>query len=107
MASKERDDFDRLLHSWTEFPAPSGRLGIPVWQSIEVRCARLPWSEQVIDLLRELDNRFARPRAMAAVVAVALLLGVGLAELRTHNEAARVDAEMSARYLAMLDPVSR
>jgi hypothetical protein len=61
----------------------------------------------VIDLLRELDTRFAHPRAMAAVVAVALLLGVGVAQLRTHNEAARVDAEMAARYLAMLEPVSR
>ena len=107
MASKDPDNFDRLLHSWTELPAPIGKLDIPVWQRIEVSGARLAWSERVNDLFRELDARFARPQAMVALVALALLLGVGLAELRSYKDAARVDAEMSARYLALLEPVSR
>jgi hypothetical protein len=104
MDKKAHKDLDPLLQSWTELPAPSGRLDAPVWLLIAARGARLSWTERAVDLLRELDARFARPQAMATLVAVALLLGVGLAELRARNDIVRIDAEMSARYLALLEP---
>ncbi len=107
MDNKAPDHFDQLLHSWTETPAPSGCLTAPVWQRIEARGMRLPWSERTVDFLRELDLRFARPQAMAALAAVALLLGFGVAAFETRRAVARVDAEMSARYLALLTPTSR
>lgn len=44
---------------------------------------------------------------MAALVVMALLLGLGLAELRNRYDVAQVDAEMSARYLALLEPAGR
>ena len=107
MVNKEPDDLGALLRRWTELPAPAGRLDGPVWQRIEARNARFSWSERLIGFLGELDLQFARPQAMAALVAVALLLGLGLAELRARNDVARVDAEMSARYLALLEPAGR
>jgi hypothetical protein len=105
--NKEPDNLGDMLHSWTEVPAPAGKLDVPVWQRIEARGARLSWSERMMGFLGELDLRFARPQALAALVAVALLLGLGLAELRTRYDIARVDAEMSARYLALLEPTGR
>jgi hypothetical protein len=107
MVNKEPDNLGDLLHRWTELPAPARKLDVPVWQRIEARGARFSWSERMIGFLGELDLRFARPQAMAALIAVALLLGLGLAELRTRYDVARVDAEMSARYLALLEPAGR
>lgn len=101
------DRLDGLLRSWTGTPAPNGGLDAPVWRRIEARSARLTWVERLTDVLHELDARLARPQALAALVALALVLGLGLAEWRTQKAAARVDVEMSARYLALLDPVVR
>jgi len=95
------------MRSWTGLPAANGQLEGPVWQRIEAREKRFSWLERARRFLSELDLRFARPQAMVALVAVALLVGLGLAELRSRSDSARVDAEMSARYLAMLEPVSR
>jgi len=107
MVDHDPDHLGHLLHSWTETPVPTGGLDAPVWQRIETRNARLTWSERGTELLRLLDAWFARPQALAALVAVALLFGFGLAELRVRYAVARVDAEMSARYLALLEPVTR
>jgi hypothetical protein len=102
--NKNSDNLGDLLHSWKDLPAPTGKLERPVWQRIEASGARVSWSARMADLLSELELRFARPQAMAALVAVALLVGLGLAELRSRSDLARVDAEMSARYLALLEP---
>jgi len=107
MGKKDPDNLDALLHGWSELPEPTQRLGAPVWQRIEAHGARLSWAESAVDWLREIDAHIARPQVMAALVVVALLLGAGLAEMRTRSAVARVDAEMSARYLALLEPVSR
>ena len=107
MLNKDPDNLDHLLRSWTEAPAPTGRLNGPVWRRIEERTARLSVIEWFGFFLRALDGRLARPRAMAALVAMALLLGVGLAEMRTRSDAARIDAEMSARYMALLELAGR
>ena len=88
-------------------PAPSGRLAGPVWQRIESSPGRASWFGSVTMFLRELDVRFARPHTIAAVVAIGLLVGMGFAELRTRYIAKRIDAEMSARYLALLDVNNR
>jgi hypothetical protein len=97
------DNFDHLLHSWNEVPAPSGRLASPVWQRIEAVGRHAGWFGGIIMALRELDARFARPQAIAAVVALSLLVGFGVAELRARYDARQTDTEMSARYLSMLD----
>jgi hypothetical protein len=55
----------------------------------------------------DLDARFARPRAIATLVAASLLIGIGIAELRTRYDAHQIDSEMSARYLSMLDTSNR
>ena len=107
MVKKDPDNLDALLHSWSELPAPTQRLAAPVWQRIEACGASLSWAAGAVDWLREIDARIARPQVMAALVVVALLLGAGLAEMRTRSAVARVDAEMSARYLAMLDLAGR
>ncbi|MBK9989416.1 MAG: hypothetical protein IPP19_01455 [Verrucomicrobia bacterium] len=97
------DDLDRLLQEWTALPAPSGQLASPVWQRIESGDRRASWFGNLTMLLRELEMRFARPHAIVAVVAVGLLVGVFFAEVRTRYNATQIDAEMSARYLSLLD----
>ena len=101
------DRLDGLLRSWTGTPVPTGGLDAPVWRRIEARSARLTWMERLTDVAHALDVRLARPQALAALVALALVLGLGLAEWRTESAAARVDAEMSARYMALVNPVVR
>lgn len=101
------DDLDRLLQEWNGMPVPSGRLAGPVWQRIEASHGRASWFGSITMRLRELDVRFARPQAIAAVVAVGLLVGMGFAELRTRYNATQIDAEMSARYLSLLDVNNR
>lgn len=100
------DDIDHLLQEWTGLPAPSGHLAGPVWQRIESEHGRASWFGNLTMILRELEVRFARPHAIVAVVAIGLLAGVFFAELRTRYNATQIDAEMSARYLSLLD-VSR
>jgi hypothetical protein len=101
------DDLDHLLHEWNRLPAPDGRLAGPVWQRIELGAGSAGWFGSVTLCLRELDLRFTRPQAVAAILAIGLLVGVGLAELRTRYNATQVDAEMSARYLSLLDVNNR
>jgi hypothetical protein len=101
------DDLDHLLQEWNGMPAPSGRLAGPVWQRIESAHGRASWFGSLTMLLRELDACFARPQVIAAVVAVGLLVGMGFAELHTRYNATQIDAEMSARYLSLLDVNNR
>jgi hypothetical protein len=101
------DKLDRLLRSWSEVPAPSGRLPGPVWQRIESGLKRGDWFGQAVMLLHELDARFARPQAIAALLAFAMALGVGLAELHVRRAAMRNDAEMSVRYISLLETENR
>jgi hypothetical protein len=101
------DDLDHLLQEWNGMPASSGRLAGPVWRRIEAAHGRASWFGSITMLLHELDVRFARPQAIAAVVAVGLLVGMGFAELRTRYNATQIDAEMSARYLSLLDVNNR
>lgn len=103
----DRDSLEPLLKSWSEVPAPSGRLAGPVWQRIEAVGGRASWFGNFIMGLHDLDTRFSRPRAIAVVVAASLLVGVGIAELRTRYDAQQIDTEMSARYLSMLDTSNR
>jgi len=100
------DNLNHFLHEWNDMPAPDGRLAGPVWERIEVARGRASWFDSLLMRLRELDVRFARPQAFAAVLALSLLVGMGFAVLHTRYNATRIDAEMSARYLSMLD-VSR
>ena len=99
----EPDDLDQLLQSWQKVPTPSGRLTAPVWRNIEATGGRASWFGNLTMALRELDLRIARPAALATVVAFALLVGLGLAELRSLYTARRIDTEMSTRYLSMID----
>jgi hypothetical protein len=101
------DDLDHLLHEWNSLPAPDGRLAEPVWQRIAADHGRTGWFGNMTLRLYELDLRFTRPQAIAAVIAFGLLVGVGLAELQTHYNATQADAEMSARYLSLLDVNNR
>jgi len=101
------DNLDCLLQDWNEVPSPSGRLAGPVWQSIEATGGRASWLGKLMMLLHELDLRFARPQAIAAVIFLGTLIGIGVAELRTRSDALRTDSEMSARYLSMLDTTGR
>jgi hypothetical protein len=101
------DDFDHLLHEWNEMPAPGGRLAGPVWQRIEEASGRNRWFGSLAMRLQELEASFSRPQFIAAVVAVALLVGMGFAELRTRYDATQADTEMSARYLSLLDVNNR
>ena len=101
------DDLDHLLHEWNSLPEPDGRLAGPVWQRIEADARHTGWFGNMALRLHELDMRFTRPQAIAAVIAIGLLVGVGLAELRTRYNATQVDAEMSARYLSLLDVNNR
>lgn len=103
----DHDDLKPLLRSWSEVPAPSGRLAGSVWQRIEADGGKAGWFSRLVMAVYDLDASFARPRAIAVVVAASLLVGVGFAELRTKYDAHQIDSEMSARYLSMLDTSSR
>jgi hypothetical protein len=101
------DNLDDLLHSWNEVPASSGRLAGPVWQRIEAVGGRASWFGRMTMALHELDLRFARPQALAVMIALGLLIGVGVAELRMRYDVLQTDSEMSVRYLSMLDTNGR
>jgi len=101
------DDLDHLLKEWKDTPLPEGRLNVPVWRRIEAVQSGSGWFSRLVLSFYELDDRFARPRVLMALLAFSLLLGVGVAELRTRYEAYQVDSEMSARYLSMLDVQNR
>lgn len=100
------DNLNHLLQEWNEMPVPDGRLAGPVWERIKAVQGRASWFDGLLMRLRELDVRFARPQTLAAVVAFSLLIGFGFAAFHTRYNAKQMDAEMSARYLSMLD-VSR
>ena len=101
------DNLDHLLREWHGVPAPDGRLAAPVWQRIETVKGRASWFGIFVMRLHELDVCCARPQVVAAVIAVGLLVGLGCAELRTRQAALQIDSEMSARYLALIEPSVR
>lgn len=103
----DHDNLDPLLHSWSEMPVPSGQLAGPVWQRIEALGGHASWFSRLVVAVYDLDARFSRPRAIAAVLAASVLIGIGMAELRTRYADRQVDTEMSARYLSMLDTSNR
>ena len=103
----DRDNLDPFLRSWSEVPVPSGQLAGPVWRRIEASGGRAGWFGRLAMAIYTLDARFARPQAIAVVLVASMLLGVGVAELRSRFEAREVDAEMAVRYLSMLDTNNR
>lgn len=101
------DDLDHLLHAWNEMPAPDGQLGGPVWQRIEASGGRSRWFGSLAMRLQEFEASLFRPQFVAAIVAVALLAGMGFGELQARYQATQIDSEMSARYLSLLDVSNR
>ncbi|MFT3867469.1 MAG: hypothetical protein QM715_03115 [Nibricoccus sp.] len=107
LMNANHDNLKPLLQSWNEVPAPTGRLAGAVWQRIEAGGGKAGWFSRLVMAIYDLDASFARPRAIAVVVAAGLLVGIGVGELRAKYDAYQIDSEMSARYLSMLDTSNR
>ncbi|MFT3782514.1 MAG: hypothetical protein QM790_10915 [Nibricoccus sp.] len=101
------DDFDELLRSWKEVPEATGKLAQPVWARIEATTTRRVWLSSLALRLHEIDLWLTKPRTVAALVALAIFVGLGMAEFRSVYTAQQIDREMSARYISMLDLSSR
>jgi hypothetical protein len=103
----QSDHLDDLMRSWTTVPRPAPGTAAEVWRAIHSQGIAMAPCGVAARAVRALDLWLARPQTIAALVAVALLLGAGLAEMRAQYEEVRIDNEMSARYLALIEPVSR
>lgn len=94
------DPLDDLIKEWRIEPSLPADLSACVQADIALRTRR-PW---FFDTVAALDVWCARPRAIAACLTVALLLGVVIAELRVREKEGQVEREMTERYLSLLEP---
>lgn len=94
------DPLDEMLRQVRrDVPLPV-RFQSDVWQRIADRETASPWTP-LRAWFEQCAAALIRPRYVAATLAVAVLLGAGVAQLSTPRPDA---ATMQARYVASIDP---
>ena len=104
----ERDDqqLDRLLNRWKVESIPQPDLATQVWRRLAVS-GQQGWHFNPVEWLNGFSANFLfRPAAAAAVLAIALLGGIGVAEWRLSQHASTDPAQWEQVYLTSINPAA-
>lgn len=99
----DNERFQRILRQWIiKTPLPP-RFQEQVWRRIEkAESQSLPGLWAVV--WRRIEELLPRPAVAIGYLSVILALGLGAGSFAAHAKTARMDSELSVRYLASVDP---
>lgn len=100
MNPQPQDPLDALLKSASAEVNLPPRFQAEVWQRIADRATDSPW-QPVRAWLEQWAAILTRPRYALALVAVAILVGAGAAQIQATRD---YSDTMQARYVSMIDP---
>jgi|ERR1043166_2195745 hypothetical protein len=96
---------ERALQEWRVTTPLPPRFQEQVWKRIER--VEVP-AVSVMDAMRAWFVRtFARPAFAVAYVSALLVMGLALGFIQANRNAARLDRQLEARYVQLLDPYQK
>ncbi len=107
MSNRDEQQLERLLERWKVEAAPSADLAPRVWRRL-AESGEPEWHFRPLEWLSGFSEGFLlRPAAAAALLAVALLGGIGVAEWRLSRQEPPDPAQWERVYLTSINPVAQ